>query len=834
MPARCVRAAIAVLGVAPPLFADDFVPPTLELDDAPDTLVAADVDGDGFDDLVVITDAGAPRVVFSLAGGGLGADTPADLPAFTNTSWVFGDVDGDGRTDAVAFTPLFATLPVYLGNGDASFTQVASVVLPSFGTEAILGDVDGDGLDDLVAELGSGDALRVSFGDATTPFATFVDVPTPGASRPLVVGDVDGDGHGDIVTRRTVAFSDASVEILLGLGDGTFALLPVSVLDDFRDVSVGDHDGDGDDELALLDSAVLEIVDVASDRSLDVLATFDVFDDTIARALWSDVDADGDDDVLLALGSPEFRLILSTPGEAEPFGAPHDTAAPGAPSVALLDVNRDGAIDVVFGIDIFVSPPALYVVDGRGDGTFDDHVPGSVLFDVGEVDGDGRLDIVTVERGFAESAFDRIVLLRGAFGTAFERADPILTTNAEVIAVALGDADADGHLDLWYIDEAFGGTPTPRLTVRRGDGAGGFSDYARLLFDPFDDIRTLDVLDMTGDGRADAVLGGDRVSVIASTAGGDLAELWSFESPWLLDVEVAEIDGVAPPDLVATASSTASTDVFLGAGDGTWGPPVTSPLDWVLAVADVNDDGRADLLAGTQGSNDPDIYAGLGDGTFAFLTDVDVPVPFGSTVDPVFGDVDGDGIADLVVAEFFGRLSIARGLGGGAFAPGSTPISLGEGPRVIALADVYGDGLPALLSSPTAGVTVVPNAARAWRDLGWSTGGAAGFARLEGEGSLVGGTPIGLRATGATPTAPATLVIGFSELVAPFAGGVLVPSPDVVISGLATDASGAFDVASTWPAGVPSGTELVLQLWCVDAGSPTGFSSTVGLGATTP
>ena len=38
----------------------------------------------------------------------------------------------------------------------------------------------------------------------------------------------------------------------------------------------------------------------------------------------------------------------------------------------------------------------------------------------------------------------------------------------------------------------------------------------------------------------------------------------------------------------------------------------------------------------------------------------------------------------------------------------------------------------------------------------------------------------------------------------------------------------------TWPAGVPSGTRLVVQVWMPDAGGPQGFSATTAVSATAP
>ena len=82
------------------------------------------------------------------------------------------------------------------------------------------------------------------------------------------------------------------------------------------------------------------------------------------------------------------------------------------------------------------------------------------------------------------------------------------------------------------------------------------------------------------------------------------------------------------------------------------------------------------------------------------------------------------------------------------------------------------------------------------------------------------------------PAAAATsLVLGADAAFAPLQGGVLVPSPDVVVGGLVTDAAGGLALSGHWPPGMAPGTALVLQAWFVDG---TGSAATTGLRGTTP
>ena len=120
-----------------------------------------------------------------------------------------------------------------------------------------------------------------------------------------------------------------------------------------------------------------------------------------------------------------------------------------------------------------------------------------------------------------------------------------------------------------------------------------------------------------------------------------------------------------------------------------------------------------------------------------------------------------------------------------------------------------------------------------WTDLGQGSGGALGPPVLTGQGLLHGGMPIVLHVSNAAPHQPITLVIGISALNAPFKGGVLVPTPNLVIpAGFV--GMGTMGLGGTWPSNLPAGLHLWMQFWVVDPTAPLGLSATNGLLAATP
>ncbi|MFZ5477607.1 MAG: integrin alpha, partial [Myxococcota bacterium] len=214
--------------------ADATVTGAAAYDGAGEALALGDVDGDGFDDLIVGGPAagGGAGVVWVLRGpvGGTTSVASADatwtggaIPDAAGTSVSAGDVDGDGRADLVAGAPgagageTYVALDALAGGAFSGADLVASgeVTGDAAGTAVdALGDLDRDGLADVIigapeadtTERGAG-AVYVIY--AFAPGALLLDAAgarvegedmhggagVSAASAP----DVDGDTYDDLV-----------------------------------------------------------------------------------------------------------------------------------------------------------------------------------------------------------------------------------------------------------------------------------------------------------------------------------------------------------------------------------------------------------------------------------------------------------------------------------------------------------------------------------------------------------------------------------------------------------------------------------------------------------
>jgi len=329
------------------------------------------------------------------------------VSAETTPNWItVADVNSDGKQDLITLTD--PTLNVLLGNGDGTFQTPVSYTVERGPWDVIAADFNGDGKLDLAVSTASG-FVSILIGNGDGSFLPAQDINLGVELIGLVAGDLDGDGKSDLVV--SVNYPVGEVAILLGDGDGTFQDAVVYAAGSSGGgpyfVTTGDFNGDGK-----LDVAVA----VSGDNAVAVLlgngdGTFQSSVEYPTMATPLDVvvgDFNGDGKLDLAISGYSISVLLGN-GDGS-FHAPVLYPLPSTGlAIALGDINGDGKLDLVatsLSSRRTGTPNIVVTYLGKGDGSFQqaNYFPTgdiSVGVAVGDFNGDGLLDFTTANYGTA-------------------------------------------------------------------------------------------------------------------------------------------------------------------------------------------------------------------------------------------------------------------------------------------------------------------------------------------------------------------------------------------------------------------------------------------------
>jgi FG-GAP-like repeat len=344
-----------------------------------------------------------------------------------------------------------------------------------------------------------------------------------------------------------------------------------------------------------------------------------------SNILIGDMNNDRKLDLVVPLARARSIIVLEGKGNGQFGAALSNTTLSEAPGdMAIGDLNGDSKLDVAvtshdsYGVTLLIGDgkgglahsPASPIVMKLGQNP---HTHGLAVADINR---DNKLDLIT-----CNNTDNDISLALGDGRGNFTRVPQSFPVGPSPYPFAVGDVNNDGRPDIVATASATGPSRREQLPLSRAltlllsDGKGGLSPHRLPL-------RTGEpwfaaIADLNRDGRADIVATHHEQSALSVMIGdgrGGFTE--ANGSPFdfgvsLFQLIIADVDRDATMDVVATSGD--SIRVLLGDGRGAFKPPASIPVGpgaWRIAAADLNADGVVDVVTSNSESNSLSVLLG--------------------------------------------------------------------------------------------------------------------------------------------------------------------------------------------------------------------------------
>lgn len=331
----------------------------------------------------------------------------------------FSDVDNDGDQDLyVTGYNLDAeggetlTGHLYINDGDGNFVESTETsFVGGFRTLEFI-DIDGDGDEDLFSTVDyDGTKVQLYINDGNGVFTDQVTTAFDGVvGSTFEFADIDGDDDPDLIIANDENFGGAT-RLYINDGSGVFTEDTAAGLAGikFGDISCADLDGDDDMDLVISgvtigNTKLLEAY--INDGSGDFTnISFSIFSDDYADIEFTDIDNDGDMDMITS----EFDHYTIKVYENNGIGIYSEVTANSFTELSnrdfrVLDIDNDNDMDIVIaGINqsVFGMPAQTIIYQNDGAGVFTEATgtgiigfSGNTAFEFADVNNDGGIDLV--------------------------------------------------------------------------------------------------------------------------------------------------------------------------------------------------------------------------------------------------------------------------------------------------------------------------------------------------------------------------------------------------------------------------------------------------------
>ncbi|USN98319.1 MAG: VCBS repeat-containing protein [Phycisphaeraceae bacterium] len=322
---------------------------------------------------------------------------------------------------------------------------------------------------------------------------------------------------------------------------------------------------------------------------------------------------------------------------------------------------------------------------------------------LGDLDGDGDLDVAVADYGSLQYYVPGEVTVRLNKGDGTFAALQRYVAGAGSTSVSLGDLDGDGDLDMAVANRGpFDNYDiSGDVSVLFNNGNGTFA--ARQPYAAGDHPNSASLGDLDGDGDLDmAVTNGNNadVSVLLNNGDGTFAAQQRYAAgAGPVSVALADLDDDGDLDMAIANSGSGDASILFNNGDGSFAAQqryAAGIRPKSVSLGDLDGDSDLDVAIVNTGAypdyiDDASVLLNNGDGTFA----AQQRYATGRLPSSVsLGDLDGDGDLDMTVANAYlslSNVSVLLNNGDGTFAD-QQHYAAGDGPESISLGDLDGDG----------------------------------------------------------------------------------------------------------------------------------------------
>ncbi|GGF26222.1 FG-GAP-like repeat-containing protein [Hymenobacter cavernae] len=317
----------------------------------------------------------------------------------------------------------------------------------------------------------------------------------------IAPADVDGDGDLDLLVSNSSP-NWVSVRLNDGTGSFTNGWVEYSVGGALREIQATDFDGDGDLDFAVISGGFTPLVTVGLNDGTGHFpgraSANPGYTNASGRTVrTADVDADADEDILIAASGDIFVSLNTGAGSFGPVSPQLALGGNGARDLRTADIDGDGDLDLLASVAT-TSSNEVRVLLNDGSGSFGNgysvRVPTAPYgLATADMDGDGDLDILTSSDP-SSTTTGTVTLLRNN-GTGTFSAGAAVRVGSSPSVPAVADLDGDGDLDLVTASNV----STGGVSIRRNDGGGNFDAGTDLAVGSYNSSVTPADIDSDGD-----------------------------------------------------------------------------------------------------------------------------------------------------------------------------------------------------------------------------------------------------------------------------------------------------------------------------------------------